>query len=485
MDAGGLVPDDLVVRMINARLNQQDAAKGVLLDGFPRTVPQATTLDRMLKVRDDYVAEVISLEVPDEELKTRILKRADIEGRSDDTAEGPREPPRRLPPGHLAGARALPIGRHPHRGDRRRRRHRHDHRADPRPRCASTASRWHRQMSQRNVIGFRLKRPDEIEKMRVSGRILGACLSHLAADGATRHHDARPRPRGRDLHPRPQLHSRLPRVRGLPELALRLDQRAGGPRDPGPAGDPRRRSRLPGLRAHPRRLVGGQRPLGRLRRGLTRGAPPHRRHPRGARPRHRGGQAGQPHRRHRRGRPDASSRPTASRWSASTSATGSAATCTSSRRSRTTASPGTGNMLKPGYVIAIEPMVNVGRADTRVLDDDWTVVTTDGKLSCYFEHTDRNHRIRARSADAAARSGHGGRLGGFDRFAWDPGCGLYSSPRALARAWFGAHASGYRRHQRHGSFRGATSNHAIGALRRQPRGTRHRNEGQSISQASL
>jgi methionyl aminopeptidase len=48
---------------------------------------------------------------------------------------------------------------------------------------------------------------------------------------------------------------------------------------------------------------------------------------------------------------------------------------------------GTGNMLKPGYVIAIEPMVNVGRPETRVLDDDWTVVTSDGKLSCYFEHT--------------------------------------------------------------------------------------------------
>jgi methionyl aminopeptidase len=48
---------------------------------------------------------------------------------------------------------------------------------------------------------------------------------------------------------------------------------------------------------------------------------------------------------------------------------------------------GTGNLLKPGYVIAIEPMVNVGRPETRVLDDDWTVVTSDGKLSCYFEHT--------------------------------------------------------------------------------------------------
>jgi methionyl aminopeptidase len=49
--------------------------------------------------------------------------------------------------------------------------------------------------------------------------------------------------------------------------------------------------------------------------------------------------------------------------------------------------PGTGNQLKAGYVIAIEPMVNVGRPETRVLDDDWTVVTSDGKLSCYFEHT--------------------------------------------------------------------------------------------------
>ncbi len=88
MDAGDLVPDDLVVRMIEARLNQADAGKGVLLDGFPRTVPQAVTLDRMLKARDDYVAEVISLDVPDDELQRRILKRAEIEGRSDDTAEG-------------------------------------------------------------------------------------------------------------------------------------------------------------------------------------------------------------------------------------------------------------------------------------------------------------------------------------------------------------------------------------------------------------
>ncbi len=88
MDAGGLVPDDLVVRMIDGRLNQADASGGVLLDGFPRTVPQAVNLDTMLARRSENVEDVISLEVPDEELQARILKRATTEGRSDDTAEG-------------------------------------------------------------------------------------------------------------------------------------------------------------------------------------------------------------------------------------------------------------------------------------------------------------------------------------------------------------------------------------------------------------
>ena len=56
MDAGGLVPDDLVVRMIDARLNEPDAEHGVLLDGFPRTVPQATMLDAMLENKSVEVA---------------------------------------------------------------------------------------------------------------------------------------------------------------------------------------------------------------------------------------------------------------------------------------------------------------------------------------------------------------------------------------------------------------------------------------------
>ncbi len=49
--------------------------------------------------------------------------------------------------------------------------------------------------------------------------------------------------------------------------------------------------------------------------------------------------------------------------------------------------PGEGNLIKPGLVLAIEPMVNMGKRDVKVMDDDWTVVTVDGKWSCYAEHT--------------------------------------------------------------------------------------------------
>jgi methionyl aminopeptidase len=49
--------------------------------------------------------------------------------------------------------------------------------------------------------------------------------------------------------------------------------------------------------------------------------------------------------------------------------------------------PGTLNLIKPGYVLAIEPMVNAGGHAVRELADGWTVVTVDGRRSCYFEHT--------------------------------------------------------------------------------------------------
>jgi adenylate kinase len=87
MDAGGLVPDDLVVRIIEARLREPDASRGALLDGFPRTPAQAEALDAMLRRRGLRVDSVVLLRVPESELFARMRRRADAEGRSDDRPE--------------------------------------------------------------------------------------------------------------------------------------------------------------------------------------------------------------------------------------------------------------------------------------------------------------------------------------------------------------------------------------------------------------
>jgi adenylate kinase len=79
MDAGRLVPDDLVIGLVEERIAQPDASKGFLLDGFPRTVGQAEALDRALGAR--RLDCVVSYEVDDEEIVRRSLGR----GRSDDT----------------------------------------------------------------------------------------------------------------------------------------------------------------------------------------------------------------------------------------------------------------------------------------------------------------------------------------------------------------------------------------------------------------
>jgi adenylate kinase len=87
MRGGNLVPDDLVVRVIESRLAQPDAAEGVLLDGFPRTVHQAQALDEMLARSGKRVDVLVALRVPEDVLRQRVLRRAEIEGRSDDTPE--------------------------------------------------------------------------------------------------------------------------------------------------------------------------------------------------------------------------------------------------------------------------------------------------------------------------------------------------------------------------------------------------------------
>lgn len=85
MRSGNLVSDDLIVRVIESRLSEPDAQPGALLDGFPRTVPQAEALDAMLARAGRAVVEVIALQVSDDELRRRVLHRAEVEGRADDT----------------------------------------------------------------------------------------------------------------------------------------------------------------------------------------------------------------------------------------------------------------------------------------------------------------------------------------------------------------------------------------------------------------
>jgi len=75
MDAGGLVPDSVVIGIVKERLKEADCKKGYILDGFPRTVPQAEELDKALAEMGTPLDKVLSIEVPDEELVKRLSGR--------------------------------------------------------------------------------------------------------------------------------------------------------------------------------------------------------------------------------------------------------------------------------------------------------------------------------------------------------------------------------------------------------------------------
>jgi adenylate kinase len=86
-DNGGLVPDDLMIELIRERLAQDDTENGFVLDGFPRTLAQAEALDPMLRDIGKELNVVFVLQLPDEVCIERLTKRAQLEGRLDDTPE--------------------------------------------------------------------------------------------------------------------------------------------------------------------------------------------------------------------------------------------------------------------------------------------------------------------------------------------------------------------------------------------------------------
>ena len=87
MDKGELVSDEIVIGMIANKLNENQGGPGFIFDGFPRTVEQARELRKALTDMDERVSVMISLDVPREELVSRLLKRGQETGRSDDNME--------------------------------------------------------------------------------------------------------------------------------------------------------------------------------------------------------------------------------------------------------------------------------------------------------------------------------------------------------------------------------------------------------------
>jgi adenylate kinase len=85
MDQGLLVPDDIILGLIEEVLHSDAAARGVIMDGFPRTLPQAEAVDRLLAPLGRKVDRVLLIDVSEDELIERMVKRAAIEGRADDT----------------------------------------------------------------------------------------------------------------------------------------------------------------------------------------------------------------------------------------------------------------------------------------------------------------------------------------------------------------------------------------------------------------
>lgn len=87
MDDGYLVPDEVVIDMVDDKIKNSSHTNGFIFDGFPRTIKQAEALDKLLNSKGTPISGMISLEVPFEELKKRLLERGQVSGRVDDQHE--------------------------------------------------------------------------------------------------------------------------------------------------------------------------------------------------------------------------------------------------------------------------------------------------------------------------------------------------------------------------------------------------------------
>jgi adenylate kinase len=87
MDEGKLVPDEVVIGMVEDKLKENGQAKGIIFDGFPRTVAQAEALDALMVKNNMPISGMLALDVPEEELKKRIMERGKTSGRTDDQDE--------------------------------------------------------------------------------------------------------------------------------------------------------------------------------------------------------------------------------------------------------------------------------------------------------------------------------------------------------------------------------------------------------------
>ena len=87
IDQGQLIPDTLMIDILASVFDSFQESKGVIFDGFPRTIPQAEALKVMLKERGQDISVMLDLDVPEEELMTRLIKRGQDSGRADDNEE--------------------------------------------------------------------------------------------------------------------------------------------------------------------------------------------------------------------------------------------------------------------------------------------------------------------------------------------------------------------------------------------------------------